>query len=76
MKISRSVTLRVNQGNYEHVETTAMVEFDTDDVNVTTPEEAAEFADGVLGTLLKPDVETAAQTAIEESFVHNWKDTI
>lgn len=73
LKITRSVTHRVNMGHYEHIETTAEITTEVftwdDDMELV----AAEL-DAVLHTLVAPTLAEALETTDEkDSYVHLWK---
>jgi hypothetical protein len=79
VKITRTRTQRFNMGAYEHLETSATVEFDTAEYDVDNEEEATECADGMLNALLQPDVDRADQTSRtpeDGTYVHAWKDSL
>lgn len=61
---------------YEHLETSATVEFDTEADDVTE-ESMVEVADGVLTSLLENDIYLAdrtSRTPEDQTYLHAWKD--
>ena len=75
MKITRSRTLRINMGNYEHVELTGAVEMDFDEG--TKAESIVRTLNGSLDRLLEKDLQDAIDSSAldsESSFVYSWND--
>lgn len=79
MKIIRTRAHRFNMGAYESLEASATVEFDTEDEDVSTEEDATELADSYLTALLQPDIDRADETSTtpeESTYLHAWKDSL
>lgn len=82
MRLLLNRRLHVNMGNFEHLETTASVEVDTDKdtelladlgINPTDVATIQEFIQEQVETMIQPDVEDAHWlTDIKESFVHEY----
>lgn len=72
MKVSKTRNLRINMGNYEHVDLTASVELDVD------PGEwkigmLADTIDATLDGILQHDVQDAMDASgNEDSFIYTW----
>ena len=82
MRLLKHRRLHVNMGQYEHIETSATVEVDTEadkdllaEVGVDSHDLTAveNFLDEELSLLLITDVEAArAGTLVEDSFIHDY----
>ena len=82
MRLLVNKRLHVNMGNYEHMETTATVEIDTEkDEDILAKYEVASddlesleiFINEEINNLLHADVEDAHfMTAEEDSFIHEY----
>lgn len=78
MKITRTRTQRFAMAPYEHLETSATVEVDTEEVKMS-PEAAAEFANNLLDEVLQVDIDRADETSTtpeDSTYVHAWKDSL
>jgi hypothetical protein len=78
MKITRGRTVRVNLGNYEHVETSASVEEEWGWDRVSDPEgldREVKAMDKCLDKLLEEDLRDAeSSTSLDDdkSFIYTW----
>lgn len=78
MKITRTRTLRFNIGRFEHLETSATVEVDTEELD-HTHQGAGIYANRLLDELLQEDIDRADQVSVipeDETTVHAWKDSL
>lgn len=75
MKVTRGRLVRINLGNYEHIETSATVEQEVhDEVDINT---IVAKADEALDKLLEADIkdaESASGLDSDASFVFTWTD--
>lgn len=70
IKIKKTKSLRINLGNYEHMEVYATMEIDLADEPGMTTDEAMDFIDQSLTDFLAPDAQQASEiTDKEESAV-------
>lgn len=79
MKLTRTRTLRFNIGAYEHIETSATVEADTDELEITDDKGIADYMTRLLDQLVQDDVDRADQVSVtpdDQTTVHSWKDSI
>ena len=75
MKIIRGRSVRINLGNYEHVETSASVELELEENE--DPVHYAKELDTQLNKLLEDDLHDAeSSTSLDEnsSFVYTWNE--
>lgn len=79
MKISKTRTLRFNIGAYEHMETSATAEVDTDEMDSDDPvAEAVKFLESVLDDIQADDIDRASQASVTpelDTALTGWKDS-
>jgi hypothetical protein len=76
-KFIRTRTHRFNMGAYEHMEISATVEIDTEELPEGT--DPIKTANGLLDDLLFEDIERADEASItpdDNTYLHNWKESL
>lgn len=79
MKVTRGRTVRVNLGNYEHVETSASVEEEITEEQMANFKlsEESKAMNKMLDSLLEEDLRDAeSSTSLDEdkSFIYTWNE--
>lgn len=77
MRLTKTRAHKFNMGQYEHLELSATVEIDTDELE--PGEDPAAVANEALDAALQEDVNRADQSSAtpeDETYLHAWKDSI
>lgn len=71
MKVSKTVSHRINMGNYESLTLGASVEIDTDDLPADKQDEVLDEIDAVIADALAPDLKIARRLS-KDSYIRDY----